>query len=276
MKKTIHLISSDQIKLSLDIYPIDKEKASVLIVHGLGEYKGRYKHIAAAFNEENYSAYALDMRGHGDSEGPKGYSPSFQQLLDDLKLAIDKVYSENKPLFLYGHSLGGNVVANYLIHNDDKRIKAAIITSPWFTLKMKASLLKLALGHLMLKIFPKFTQNSNLNPNNLSQDEAVAKEYREDPKVHQKITAAMFFGVRKAGLFAIANSEKINIPVLLSHGTGDKITDPDATKEFGEKAGSNVTLKLWPDMYHETHNEIEKDKVIEYNINWLNQQLRST
>ena len=53
-------------------------------------------------------------------------------------------------------------------------------------------------------------------------------------------------------------------------------TDPDATKAFADNAGSNVSLKLWDDMYHETHNEIEKDKVIKYNISWLNQQLTNT
>lgn len=272
---TYNLKAIDHINIALDFYSVDAPKAAVVVVHGLGEYKKRYQHIARAFNDAGYSIYAYDLRGHGDSGGKKGHSPSYDYFLKDLKVVIQHIVkNETVPVVLYGHSMGGNIVTNYLINKADSQIKAAIITSPWFRLSMKASSIKLAIGQLALKLIPALSQNTNLNPDFLSHDKRVAKEYEQDPKVHQKITPGTFFGMRRAGLLALKNQHKIQVPVLISHGTADKITDHHATEEFAGGNNNLITLKLWPEMYHETHNEIDKEKVIKYNIEWLDQSLR--
>lgn len=274
MKKSNSLATKDFLELFIDSFSVPEGKASIILVHGLGEYKARYQYIAEAFNQANYSFVIYDLRGHGDSQGKRGYTPSYDVLLDDLEAVIDYIAEKNNaPLVLYGHSMGGNIVANYLIRKKDVRIQAAIITSPWFKLRMKASSFQLTLGQLALKIFPGLSQNTNLNPDFLSQDPQVVKEYREDPKVHAKITPLLFFAMRKAGEYAIDNAHAINVPLLVTHGTADSITDPDATKDFAENAGKNTTLKLWPGLYHETHNEFEKEKVIKNIINWLQEQI---
>ncbi|MGK7391422.1 MAG: lysophospholipase [Candidatus Cyclobacteriaceae bacterium M2_1C_046] len=273
MKKSNSLKTKDHLKIATEEFLVPESRASVILVHGLGEYKDRYHHIAEAFNQAGFSFFSFDLRGHGDSQGKRGYTPSYDALLDDLNVVIEYVAQHNDtPIVLYGHSMGGNIVANYLIRKKDKRIYAAIITSPWFRLRMKASSIKLAIGLLALKIFPSLAQSTNLNPEFLSHDPQVIKEYTFDPKIHSKITPSLFFGAREAGEFAIKNASSINIPLLVTHGTGDNITDPDATKEFAQNADENATLKLWTNLYHETHNEFEKSKVIQSTIKWLEEQ----
>ena len=86
----------------------------------------------------------------------------------------------------------------------------------------------------------------------------------------------MFFEIYNAGIWALENTEKLNLPVLLQHGSGDKITSHKASTEFYEKAknqGKDIIYKEWDGLYHELHNELEKDKIFEFVSSWIDNKL---
>ena len=90
-------------------------KAVVVLVHGMGEHSGRYNHVAKKLTENDFSVVAFDHFAHGKTSGKRGHNPSFEAVLESVTKTIEKAKElfPNKPIFLYGHSMGGNVVVNY-------------------------------------------------------------------------------------------------------------------------------------------------------------------
>jgi len=110
-------------------------KAIICLVHGMGEHSGRYAHVADRLTNAGYSLIALDLRGHGKSPGPRGDIPSYKAFMWDISslLEISNKKFPQIPSFLYGHSLGENLVLNYVLRNKP-RVKGVIATGPWFHL----------------------------------------------------------------------------------------------------------------------------------------------
>lgn len=92
-------------------------KGVVCLVHGFGEHTGRYLHVAGHLAGAGYALVAFDQRGHGKSGGQRGHAPSYEVMMDDMDLLLDGAHRlyPGLPLFLYGHSMGGNLVLNYAL-----------------------------------------------------------------------------------------------------------------------------------------------------------------
>ena len=168
--------------------------------------------------------------------------------------------------------MGGAIVVNYLLQRNPN-ITGAIATGPLFKLAFDPPAFKVFLARIMKSIYPKFTENVNLDSDAISRDKEEVRKYNTDQYNHGKITAGTFFGMYNAGRWALGHAPELKTPLLLMHGTADRITSCEATKEFAEQAPKNlVTLKLWDGFYHELHNEPEPDRtqVMNFIIQWLN------
>jgi alpha-beta hydrolase superfamily lysophospholipase len=250
--------------------PQDKPKAVILLIHGLGEHVGRYEHVGAALAAKGYALLGFDLRGHGKSGGPRGHTPSYETLLDDIDAffhQIDERYA-GLPHFIYGHSLGGNLVLNYVLRRKPD-LKGVIATAAWLKLAYRPAAYQVILGRLMNGIYPSYTQPNNLNTKNLSRDQIVVRNYENDPLVHDRISARLFFGIYENGLWALEHAAEFPLPLLLMHGGSDSIISLQAVQEFAEKVGGKTTLKVWDGMYHEIHNEPEQEQVFVYMLDWL-------
>jgi alpha-beta hydrolase superfamily lysophospholipase len=245
------------------------------LLHGHGEHIGRYEHVAAALTEQGYALLGFDLRGHGKSAGPRGHTPSYEALMDDIAVFFDQIEARypGLPRFSYGHSLGGSLVLNYALRRKPA-LRGVIATGPWLKLAFDPPASKVSLGKMMNNIFPGFTQSSGLETAALSHDPAVVKAYENDPLVHDKISARMFVSTYDSGLWALEHASEFPLPLLLMHGTGDRITSSEASKEFAAKAGDKVTLKLWDGWYHEIHNEPGKAEVFKVMTDWLAARLK--
>lgn len=247
-----------------------KPTAVIALVHGMGEHAMRYKHVAEYFNQLNIAMVSIDHRGHGRSTGKRGHTPSYDALMHDLEILLKKTNEEypGVPVILYGHSMGGNLVLNFLIRKKPM-VKGAIVTAPYLRLAFEPPAWKVKLGKLSAGILPSLSQPTGLDSKAISRDEEVVRMYEKDPLVHDKITSAFFVNVHFAGPYAIEHAKEIEVPVLLMHGTADRLTSVEGSKEFASRAGNNVELKIWEGLYHELHNEPEKIEVLDYEANWL-------
>jgi len=270
--------SYDGIKLSGYLWkPENKPKALINLVHGFGEYSERYSHWAELFVNKGYAVHAIDYRGHGKSDGRRGYIHSFDDYLSDIDVLVcesDKMFPET-PQYIYGHSLGGNIVTNYILKRENN-FKGAIISSPWYKLAFDPTAITLFFAKTIKSIFPKFTQNAKLDVNRISHDHDVVNKYLEDPLVHEKISTRMFFEIFNAGNWVLENTDLLNIPVLLQHGNADKITSYKASVEFAEKAqklNQDITYKEWEGMYHELHHEVNYEEVFLFVDKWIESKL---
>lgn len=274
MKTSIyHWKTSDGLEIFAKSWEPDSGniKGAITLVHGMGEHIERYDHVAEVLTAAGFAMLGYDHRGHGKSEGNRGHIPDYDQFLDDVALAISQTKDlyPDVPQFVYGHSMGGGLLANYLIRRQPD-VKAAIITAPYFRLTTPTPSLKVSFGRLTQNLVPKLTLPTGLNSEHLSRDKEVVKKYVNDPLVHDKISAKMGISVVDAGEYAIANAGKIKVPTLVLHGSGDAITDPKAAVAFAKNGGPEIHIKLHEGLYHELHNEPEKQAVFKDILDWLN------
>jgi alpha-beta hydrolase superfamily lysophospholipase len=262
----------------LDMYargwaPAGTPKAAIMLVHGHGEHVARFDHVAAALTKKGYAMLGFDLRGHGKSGGARGHTAAYDALMDDIasfSRQTDQRYA-GLPRFLYGHSLGGNLVLNYVLRRKPD-LHGVIATGPWLKLAFQPPASQVTLGRLMNGIAPGFTQHSKLDTRGLSHDQAVITAYENDPLVHDKISARLFVAIYESGLWALEHAAEFPLPLLLMHGAADPITSVKASQEFAEKACTKTTLKVWDGLYHEIHNELEKAEVFNFMLDWLGKQ----
>jgi alpha-beta hydrolase superfamily lysophospholipase len=262
--------TKDGLQLFCKHWEFANPKAVIALIHGLGEHSGRYNHWAKMFNQEGYAVVGLDLRGHGHSDGKKGFVPHYDSLLDDIDVflsEIKKLYPTSK-IVLYGHSLGGSQVLNYLLRKNHN-LDAVIATAPFITLAFKPNPALLLLGKLIVNISPGFTQNNQLDTKALSKDAAVVEAYENDILVHDRLSTSLGIGSLEAGKFLYDYKGEVKTPTLLLHGSEDKTTNPEGTVTFYNNTTGNRTLKLFPNLFHEIHNEPEQKEVFAYILNWL-------
>ncbi|HEX2393899.1 MAG TPA: alpha/beta fold hydrolase, partial [Bacteroidales bacterium] len=156
-------------------FPEEQPAAVINYVHGFKDHSNRFGKWAARLAENGYAVVAIDLRGHGRSEGRRGYAKSYNDFLGDIDVLLSNSRNIFKglPHFLYGHSFGGNLVANYLIKGKNLP-EAAVITSPWFTLTVAPSLFRMIMVQIIKSILPTITLVSNLDIRYLSRDQVIA------------------------------------------------------------------------------------------------------
>ena len=257
--------------------PEQKPKAVVALVHGLGEHTGRYEHVAKAMTEAGYAITSFDLRGHGKSSGIRGHFPSLDAVMQDIKdffIFLTDRYP-NTPQFLYGHSLGGLLVLTYALKNKTA-LKGVIATGAGLRSPIHEQKMKIIMAKLLGSLAPSTLIASGLETAAISQDQNIVDIYIKDPLVHDRIS----LGFGKAGLnatdFVWSHAEEFSVPLLIMHGTADRITSPHGSADFAKLAAKNnkdVTLKLWEGMYHEVHNEPDKEQVLRFIIDWLDRHL---
>lgn len=265
------VVSADGLQLFLRIWqPKQKPLAVINMVHGLGEYGGRYDHWAKRFAQEDIAFTAIDYRGHGLAQGRRGHTSSYGLLLDDIKVLLEEtnLLFPGIPAILYGHSLGGNLVLSYIMQRRHS-LNGLIVTSPWLRLTSEPPVWQTAVARVLLPFLPGTTIPNGLNPNDLSHSSEVAKDYTNDPLVHNKISLRLYFDVQEAGHLILQKGIPVNIPVLIAHGSADPITSSLASQELITHCGKNVTFRMFKNMFHELHNESCAPELFILIKNWI-------
>lgn len=250
-------------------------KAIICLVHGFGEHSSRYEHVAQFLTDNQYAVIAYDHRGHGRSGGRKGHFVSYDEFINDVENLVKQadINFPNLPKIVYGHSMGGNVVANYAIKRQPK-VAGIILSSPFFNTAFQPPAIKIAVGKFMRNLIPTLSLPSGLDVNAISRDKEVVKKYSNDPMVFDIISSKMGIELIEFGQEAITNAAKLSLPTLVFHGTADQLTSFESTKQFVANAGKNITFIPYEGLYHECHNEPEKAVVLENILNWCNNLIK--
>jgi acylglycerol lipase len=262
-------LSNSQILNGVVISAGENTKEVIIMVHGLGEHIQRYLAWAGLFKSEGIGFMGVDLPGHGRSQGRRGDIRSYslvEEMLDILVENCRKTFP-GCPIYIYGHSLGGGIVLEYLLKRNPK-IKGAIVTSPWLRLTFQPPKSKLVLASVMKNLMPQLVQSSGLNVDYISHDIAEVDKYKKDPLVHGKISVGLFVSAMNAGEYSLEHASELKIHTLLLHGKDDKLTSPEASMEFAGKTNM-VDLKIWNNGFHELHNELFREEVFEYIMNWI-------
>ncbi|RCL73416.1 MAG: lysophospholipase [Flavobacteriales bacterium] len=274
MKEYASILSKDGLKIATFSNHFRSEKGVMIITHGMGEHSMRYKEMADFYTNEGYTVISFDIRGHGLSEGKRGHTPGYEFLMDDIERVYAQVRADypSLPIFLFGHSMGGNLVLNFLLRKPNN-IRGAIVTGAYLKLGFEPPKWKIILAKLSSSIWPTLSQPTELELDALSRNKEVIRKYENDELVHDRITSAFFVNVHFAGQYAIDHANEIKSPLLVMHGMEDRLTSPTGSQDFASNSGDNVHLKMWNGLYHELHNEPEKQEIFNYEIEWMNKLL---
>jgi alpha-beta hydrolase superfamily lysophospholipase len=250
--------------------PAASARSVVVLIHGLGEHSGRYAHVAEAFNQAGYSVLAPDLRGHGGSGGKRGHFPSYDVVADDIQRTFAEASARypGLPQFLYGHSLGGALVLYYTLKRQPA-IRGVIATSPGLAVGTPVPAAKLAAAKVLNRLTPTLTMGNGLDLGNLSHDPAVQAAYIADPNNHPHISARLGMELIQNGAWIRSFCGTFPLPLLLLQGTADHLVSPSHTRAFASGLAGDVTYKEWDGWYHELHNEVGKEQVIQTMVDWL-------
>lgn len=252
----------------------DTAKAILVLVHGLGEHVRRYDHVAETCIARNIAMVGIDQRGFGSTQGKPGVIGSAAALMSDITGLIEKTRQAHPgvPVFLYGHSMGALEVLYYAL-SEKPELAGVIATSPPISTdtmsKTQITLIKLLSG-----ILPNLTIPNGLKVSDLSRDQQVVAAYQADPLVHDKVSVALGKFMYEGARYVQQHAAEWKLPLYLAHGSADAICPIGGTKEFFAKLSGDVTFKVWDGLFHETHNEPEKEQVITTMLDWVESHLK--
>jgi alpha-beta hydrolase superfamily lysophospholipase len=240
---------------------------SVFLTHGFAEHSGRYRHVVDALVARGLTVACYDLRGHGHSEGPRGYIERFEDYLRDARALLGHLQEHKgwraggKPVLL-GHSLGGLITFLLGLEMTDEA-RGAILSSPFFGLALHVPAPKRAAGVLLSRVLPRFALPSDLRGKDLTHDSKLARAYDEDPLLVKKVPARWFTEAMAAQQRALERAGSWKLPLLLLHGGADKVASPAASRALFERVDDpRKELRILDDQYHEIFNELDRDRWI--------------
>ncbi len=251
--------------------PTTQAKAVLVMVHGLKDHADRYAVLAEAAVEKGYAVYAFDLRGHGDSDGDRVWVDSFDDYLADLKIFLERVRAKepNKPLFLFGHSMGGAIVTLYTL-TEKPALAGLLLSAPALKPGEDVSGFLIGVTKMLGSLTPTLAV-LELDDNAFSRDPQVVAEMKADPLVYQGKGPAR---TAKELLKALARideaMEQLTVPLFIMHGTQDKLTNPAGSEALQQRAAStDKTLKRYEGLFHDLIHEPEKKQVMSDLLTWL-------
>jgi len=261
--------TTDSSTLSCRIsYPEGETKAVLYMVHGLGQYQDTYCDMCCFLLECGYAVVTYDLRGHGDSPGARGHIVSLEQQCLDINALLqgtDKLLPDT-PRFIYGHSFGGAVALNYILKNPEQ-FHGAILAPPFIRSAKKIPQWKLVLGSVLGDIWPTATVGTGIDMHDITRDSLHNVRDSEDPVSHSYVTAA-YLEVFQAGNWALEEAV-LATPVLIMHGTEDKVACIEASRELFRNSNGFAELKEWEGQYHELHHDLDKEQIFTYAFKWI-------
>lgn len=257
--------------------PKGPAKAALILVHGLKDHSDRYAAAAEQLATRGYAVHAFDLRGHGRSSGPRVHVDSFSDYVADLALFAERVRAREPsvPLFLFGHSMGGAIATLYAI---DKRpaLRGLVLSAAALKPGESVSAPLIATTKFLAVVLPDLPV-LELDPAQFSRDPAVVTENKTDPLVVQRSAPAHTAAELLRGIERIQDSmAEVSVPLLILHGSGDKVTNPEGSKQLKERARSaDKTLIVYDGLYHDLLHEPEKERVLGDLVKWLDARVQS-
>jgi len=245
----------------------------VAICPGLNSHSGYYGWAANELASAGLAAYAVDLRGRGKSEGERFYVDSVEEYAGDVDLLVQHAQERHPglPVFLLGHSAGGVVSCIYTLDHPGKLAGlicedfAYQIPAPDVALALLKGLSHVAPHAHVLKLPNVAFSRDAKAVDFMNQDPLIANEVQPT----QTVAALVRADERLKKEFPL-----VTLPILILHGTADKVTKPSGSQQFYDRAGSaDKTLKFYEDHFHDLLNDLDREEVMADITNWIRGRL---
>jgi lysophospholipase len=266
----------DGTKLFLQKWIVENAKGTILFTHGQGEHSDCYLRLINALDEQNWNFIGWDIRGHGKSEGLRGFAKDFDEYVLDYKIFLDKTLElievRGKPIVLLAHSMGGLIQTCALAEkkNLNSSITAQILSSPMFGVAVDVPEWKDKGASFINSILPKVTLGNEIKNEQLTRDLDVIREYEQDTYRHGRISSGVYLGFKREFPRVLGKASDIHIPTLLHISDNDPVVSSEAAlKFFDALASQSKTLKIVEGGKHELYNDTVRVEIFKVVINFL-------
>lgn len=248
--------------------------AAVVIAHGYAEHMGRYAHVVQALVDKGCAVYALDHRGHGQSEGPRANVERFDYFVDDLHLLFRRARDEQPhlPTFLIGHSMGGLIATHYALRHQAS-LPGLVLSGAALQLGERTSPLLKLIAPLLARLLPGLPVEPSApgGESVVSTDPTVQQRFDADPLCYTgPLLARMGYELLRASQAVQQQMHQLTLPLLIMHGADDSFVNPSGSQHLYQVAHStDKTLKLWPHCRHEIFNERDGPAIIAFTTAWI-------
>jgi alpha-beta hydrolase superfamily lysophospholipase len=253
----------------------DASRGSVLVIHGLGEHSGRYGALADALVSAGVDTYAMDLRGHGRSQGRRGHADSFDRLLQDVDRVRRRVRMGRPavPAFILGHSLGGLVVGRYVQEFGFPSLAGAVLVAPLLDLAMEPPAWKTRLARVADRLAPALTVDNELRTAEVFRDPEEQDRYDRDPLVHRRLSVRLWSEIRRAAALLLRRAEHTRVPFLLQLPGADRVVSSPASRAMASRLAGSVTVSDYPEAYHGLYHDPSSGTALGDLVEWLEPRL---
>jgi alpha-beta hydrolase superfamily lysophospholipase len=257
--------------------PLAAPRGGMIIVPGFAEHAGRWGRLMDDLAARGFASFVYEPRGHGGSSGPRGHTPSWQDLAEDLDAVVEVLEASGRlpaRRVLLGASMGGLLVADWLPAHPE-RFHGLVLVAPFFAPALTVPPAKALLARTAGALWPTLAQPHGLRGRQMSHDPGVIAAYDADRAI-VRVMSARYFNEMTAAQARVraAGAAGIDAPVLLIQGGADPIADWRAAEAWTRTSTSlGSDAYLYPGMRHEPLNELERGRVFTDLDRWLEHQV---
>lgn len=245
---------------------------AAVVIHGLGDHARAlpYLRLRAALVEAGWRVYSFDLPGHGLSEGERVYTPAWRCLGDDVNDVIEYAAEhERRPVFVLGMSMGGLLALHAAVQSSGRYLAGVVALAPALSPQGAPWIVRQLLPWIAR--FSHATPLSmGLRPEQISRDSEAVAEYLRDELFQQKCSPGLALALIE-GMEAVQSAAgKATVPLLLLHGSEDRIAPAEASARFLANAGSvEKQRRVYNGARHNLLLETNAEEVIGDVLAWL-------
>ena len=258
-------------------------KAVIIGVHGLSGAADDYRPMGQFMETKNKAVYSYELRGMGNDpvERRRGDIKSQQQWFDDLNTFIDFVRRNhpNKPLFLYGESLGSLIVMHSqltLSPENKAAISGVILASPIVAFREPLPPIKDFVLHLLIKVFPWMRISVSTLAGEevqVTSDTTHESQMAVTPHFVERFTFRILGKIEQMIHGCGDAASCIEKPLLILYPGKDYFTDAKDVESFFENLKQeDKTKHLYPESYHLLLHDKDSNEVLETLDKWLEEK----
>lgn len=255
------------INLFFQLWENPNAKGTIIFTHGHGEHSGSYNRLIKAFENDSWNFYGWDLRGHGKSDGRRGFAEYFDDYCRDYKIFLDMVLKDPKvadkgPVILLCHSMGALIELKTLIRNPDLQYDGIVVSSPLLGLAMEVPQIKAKAAGILNKLLPQLTLGNEISNSMLTSDPEVIREFEQDSLRHTRMSSGVFVGMLESWGYVRPRANELKKPALFLLPEHDPVcSTPDAKAFFEKMSSKRKEIYIYPNAKHEVFNDVMRNTV---------------
>jgi alpha-beta hydrolase superfamily lysophospholipase len=264
----------NDVELFYQLWRPTETRGTIVVTHGIAEHSECYHRFATNLAEDGWTVVGWDLRGHGKSEGKRGYVEDFNHYALDLDAFIKyikaQIHKRELSLFLFGHSMGGLITLKSLVQTAPSGIKALCLSSPALGVSVVVPKFKVKAAHFLSDWAPKMTLYNEINFHDLHRDKDLIKKYEQDPLRHEKISPRLYLGMMSSIDEVMRHAPDVHIPLIMQLAGNEKVVSTPESQKFYELVSSKKKeIHVYQDSRHEIFNDLDRETVLRDLKNFL-------